>query len=90
MSKTHKGGRRAIRPIVVLTKKGKATSATLRSPTSSDERAVVSTGPYAALGLLMDQGYRFSSLHTTAPPAWASGQHKSVVVGWADVTSFPL
>ena len=80
------------KPLCVLYSNGESVTAALVSPTNDNIREETSSGPFAALGLLKDQGFDFGELFEDDIPDWVTGKvpKKVKIIGAANITGFPI
>lgn len=87
-------GRRHTKPLVILYREGRSTvCAIIMQPDSTKERVRAATGVYSALGLLMDDGYKFGTVRNwVGIPPWALARVPTgcKTIGYATITGFPL
>lgn len=86
-----RSGRKPRKPLCVIYKNGNKVVAALMSPSKNEIKSEMSTGPYAAMGLLRDKDYDFGELIDEAPEWVLEKIPKNCeLIGVATITSFPL
>lgn len=87
-----KPGRHPEKPLCVLYEEGAHTvCAMLVHPSRPDTRIESARGKHAAMGVLMDDGYRFSTIRIDVPE-WAAARVPGhcTILGFAGITSAPF
>lgn len=85
-------GRTPTKPLAILYKDGvDSVCAMLAHPKRNQYKLVSATGPYAALGILHDEGYQFGTINKQVPN-WAKSRvpEHAIVLGCASIISAPF
>lgn len=87
-----KPGRQPTQPLVVLYREGAETvCAMLAHPKRLETKIATGTGPHAALGVLLDEGYGFGAIRKDVPD-WAKARVPDAcpLIGCASITAAPF